>query len=93
MSISVTDPIKEHEGSKDMFVSYAVRTRVRLASTSRATVSLQWSGHVASIGCQSPAEERSRAELMYRPICPAWPNRPLWSEGGSRISRSSEITS
>lgn len=28
MSIEVRDPVKEHEGSKDMFVSYAVRTRV-----------------------------------------------------------------
>lgn len=29
MSIEVKDPVKEHEGSKDMFVSYAVQTRVR----------------------------------------------------------------
>jgi sorting nexin-4 len=28
MSVEVRDPVKEHEGSKDMFVSYAVRTRV-----------------------------------------------------------------
>lgn len=28
MAIDVRDPVKEHEGSKDMFVSYAVRTRV-----------------------------------------------------------------
>jgi sorting nexin-4 len=28
MSIEVRDPMKEHEGSKDMFVSYAVRTKV-----------------------------------------------------------------
>lgn len=28
MSIEVRDPVKEHEGSKDMFVSYAVRTKV-----------------------------------------------------------------
>lgn len=28
MSIEVKDPVKEHEGSKDMFVSYAVRTKV-----------------------------------------------------------------
>ena len=28
MAIDVKDPVKEHEGSKDMFVSYAVRTRV-----------------------------------------------------------------
>lgn len=28
MVIEVKDPVKEHEGSKDMFVSYAVRTRV-----------------------------------------------------------------
>jgi hypothetical protein len=28
MSIKVTDPMKEHEGSKDMFVSYAVQTKV-----------------------------------------------------------------
>jgi sorting nexin-4 len=30
MSIEVRDPVKEHEGSKDMFVSYAVRTKVGL---------------------------------------------------------------
>lgn len=29
MTIDVKDPVKEHEGSKDMFVSYAVQTRVR----------------------------------------------------------------
>jgi len=28
MSIEVRDPVKEHEGSKDMYVSYAVRTKV-----------------------------------------------------------------
>jgi len=28
MNIEVKDPVKEHEGSKDMFVSYAVRTKV-----------------------------------------------------------------
>ena len=28
MIIEVKDPVKEHEGSKDMFVSYAVRTKV-----------------------------------------------------------------
>lgn len=28
MVIEVKDPVKEHEGSKDMFVSYAVRTKV-----------------------------------------------------------------
>jgi sorting nexin-4 len=28
MSIEVRDPVKEHEGSKDMFVSYAVRNKV-----------------------------------------------------------------
>jgi sorting nexin-4 len=32
MVIEVKDPVKEHEGSKDMFVSYAVRTRVRALS-------------------------------------------------------------
>ncbi len=32
MSIEVKDPVKEHEGSKDMFVSYAVQTRVRRGS-------------------------------------------------------------
>ncbi|ORY24374.1 hypothetical protein BCR39DRAFT_472405 [Naematelia encephala] len=30
MSIEVRDPVKEHEGSKDMFVSYAVRTQTNL---------------------------------------------------------------
>jgi hypothetical protein len=30
MSIEVRDPVKEHEGSKDMYVSYAVRTKVCL---------------------------------------------------------------
>ncbi|BEI93139.1 uncharacterized protein CcaverHIS019_0507670 [Cutaneotrichosporon cavernicola] len=30
MSIEVKDPVKEHEGSKDMFVSYAVETRTNL---------------------------------------------------------------
>jgi len=29
MVIQVKDPVKEHEGSKDQFVSYAVRTHVR----------------------------------------------------------------
>ena len=29
MSIQVKDPVKEHEGSKDQYVSYAVRTLVR----------------------------------------------------------------
>ena len=29
MSIEVFNPMKEHEGSKEMFVSYAVRTKVR----------------------------------------------------------------
>lgn len=33
MSIEVKDPVKEHEGSKDMFVSYAVRTKVSLSGT------------------------------------------------------------
>jgi sorting nexin-4 len=28
MVVEVKDPVKEHEGSKDMFVSYAVRTKV-----------------------------------------------------------------
>jgi sorting nexin-4 len=28
MGIEVRDPVKEHEGSKDMFVSYAVKTKV-----------------------------------------------------------------
>ena len=28
MSIEVRDPVKEHEGSKDMYISYAVRTQV-----------------------------------------------------------------
>lgn len=28
MSIEVRDPVKEHEGSKDMYVSYAVKTQV-----------------------------------------------------------------
>lgn len=28
MSIDVKDPVKEHEGSKDMYVSYAVQTKV-----------------------------------------------------------------
>lgn len=33
MVVVVSDPVKEHEGSKDMFVSYAVRTKVsRLTS-------------------------------------------------------------
>lgn len=32
MAISVKDPVKEHEGSKDMFVSYAVRTQVSASS-------------------------------------------------------------
>lgn len=31
MSIEVKDPVKEHQGSKDMYVSYAVHTLVRLA--------------------------------------------------------------
>lgn len=34
MSIEVKDPMKEHEGSKDMFVSYAVRTKVGLCPAS-----------------------------------------------------------
>lgn len=34
MSIEVYDPTKEHEGSKDMFVSYAVRTKVSLVDSS-----------------------------------------------------------
>lgn len=29
MSIEVKEPVKEHEGSKDMYVSYAVHTRVK----------------------------------------------------------------
>ncbi len=32
MSIEVKDPVKEHEGSKDTFVSYAVRTKVGLSA-------------------------------------------------------------
>lgn len=28
MTVEVKDPVKEHEGSKDMYVSYAVQTRV-----------------------------------------------------------------
>lgn len=28
MNIEVRDPVKEHEGSKDQYVSYAVRTQV-----------------------------------------------------------------
>lgn len=30
MSVEVKDPVKEHEGSKDMFVSYEVRTKVSM---------------------------------------------------------------
>lgn len=37
MSIEVRDPVKEHEGSKDMFVSYAVKTKV-----STRTVVMTW---------------------------------------------------
>lgn len=32
MRIEVRDPVKEHEGSKDMYVSYAVRTTVSVWS-------------------------------------------------------------
>ncbi|RSH94672.1 intercellular trafficking and secretion [Saitozyma podzolica] len=32
MSIEVRDPVKEHEGSKDMYVSYAVKTQTNLPS-------------------------------------------------------------
>jgi sorting nexin-4 len=39
MAIDVRDPVKEHEGSKDMFVSYAVRTRVSLAEAAVSTKS------------------------------------------------------
>ena len=39
MGIDVRDPVKEHEGSKDMFVSYAVRTKVSLpVARARASV-------------------------------------------------------
>lgn len=31
MTVQVSDPVKEHEGSKDMYVSYAVKTRVSTA--------------------------------------------------------------
>ncbi|KAI5451443.1 intercellular trafficking and secretion [Naganishia albida] len=31
MAIEVREPVKEHEGSKEMYVSYAVRTRTNLA--------------------------------------------------------------
>lgn len=31
MSVEVTDPVKEHEGSKDMYVSYAVKTKVSVS--------------------------------------------------------------
>lgn len=31
MSVTVSDPVKEHEGSKDMYVSYAVKTQVSTA--------------------------------------------------------------
>jgi hypothetical protein len=31
MVIQVKDPVKEHEGSKDQYISYAVRTQVRRA--------------------------------------------------------------
>lgn len=39
MAIDVRDPVKEHEGSKDMFVSYAVRTRVSLPEAAVSTKS------------------------------------------------------
>ncbi|WVQ93432.1 sorting nexin-4 [Kwoniella sp. CBS 9459] len=32
MSIEVREPVKEHEGSKDMYVSYAVKTQTNLAT-------------------------------------------------------------
>jgi sorting nexin-4 len=37
MHVQVRDPIKEHEGSKDMYVSYAVRTTVRSLDAEWAT--------------------------------------------------------
>lgn len=33
MSVQVSDPVKEHEGSKDMYVSYAVKTQVSTLRT------------------------------------------------------------
>ena len=35
MDIEVKDPVKEHEGNKDMFVSYAVRTKVGGSTSSQ----------------------------------------------------------
>ncbi|WVR03804.1 sorting nexin-4 [Kwoniella sp. DSM 27419] len=35
MSIEVRDPVKEHEGSKDMYVSYAVKTQTNLSTFQR----------------------------------------------------------
>lgn len=40
MSVQVSDPVKEHEGSKDMYVSYAVKTKVSTRCTQCVTVRL-----------------------------------------------------
>ena len=48
MSIEVRDPVKEHEGSKDMFVSYAVRTKVSGSFLPRSSIQM-YGGQTDSI--------------------------------------------
>ncbi|WWD16506.1 sorting nexin-4 [Kwoniella shandongensis] len=41
MSIEVRDPVKEHEGSKDMYVSYAVKTTTNLPTFAKPFVTVR----------------------------------------------------